>query len=464
MPFTPHEYQQRAIKFAMDRMFVRGERGAGLLMDPGLGKTSCTLSILEQMKYAGELDTALIVAPLRVCYNVWPAEIMKWGFDLTYEIVHGTPIERELSLLKHDRDVHIINPEGVPWLAGQSQNFRPDKYDTLIIDESTKFKNWSAARTKALRKLLKHFRRRIILTGTPSPNGMQDLFAQAFILDNGRALGRTVTEFRNAYCQRGGFQGREWVFRRDRKAAVEKAIADLVIRLDAKDHLDLPPLLENDIWVELPKDAKSVYKTIERDLIAELQNGQTLTASSASGLYGKCKQIANGGGYAEGKKIVHVHDAKAEAVLDVAEELDGRPLLVAYQYAHDLERLLNKFPKAPAVNGGTKPKETSAILNDWNAGRIPVLLCQPQAVSHGLNMQRGGCNHIAWVGLSDSLEVYDQFNARVYRQGVEGTVVVHRILAMDTVDLPIRDRIEGKSESQTALLDALKAYGRAMSG
>lgn len=458
--FQPRAYQKRAIDFTLKRFYLDGQLGAGLLMDPGLGKTACSLSILQALRDLGEFKKALIVAPLRVVYNTWPAEIRKWGFAFNFNILHGTAAARDKALATGQCfDIQLINPEGLEWLR-KSKLWRPEEYCTLIVDESTKFKNWNAARTKALRGILKHFKRRIILTGTPSPNGMPDLFAQVYILDNGAALGHTVGEFRREYCRQGGFQNRQWLFRPEKKAQIERLLADMVVRLDARDHLDLPELVLVDVPVTLPEDVWQVYERFQDQLLVELADGKTLEASSAGALYSKCKQLANGGGYDEERNIMHVHNAKVDALSDIVEELQGKPVLVAYQYKHDLDRIRAKYPNAPAINGSTNQAETQRILEAWNKGEVPMLLAQPQAMSHGLNMQLGGCNHVVWFGLTDSLELYDQFNARVYRQGVQGKrVIIHNIIAQNTVDEAVQLRIAKKSEVQTSLLDALKRWG-----
>lgn len=455
--FTPHAYQERAIDFVLRRLFVKREPGAGLFMDPGLGKTSCTLSVLHTLRELGDLRRALIIAPIRVCRNVWPAEVRKWGFEMGHVLLHGTPTQRE-RLLQANHPIHLINPEGVEWLFRRAKNFDPANYCTLVIDESTKFKSWDANRVKALRRAFSRFRRRIILTGTPSPNCLSDLFAQIFVLDGGDALGRTLGEFRREYCRPGGYQGRQWLFRNDKREQLEAAIGEMVLRLDARDHLDLPDLVTNDVWITLPHEARHHYAELESQLFTELDSGATLIANGAAAVYQKCKQVANGGGYTDEGHSAVVHEEKAEAIADIVEELGGRPLLVAFQYRHDLERLRATLGNIPVIQGGTKPRETDEILARWNRGEIPVLAAQPQAMSHGLNMQSGGCNHIAWMGLSDSLEVYDQFNARVYRQGVEGTVIVHRILAADTVDEAVVERLGAKAGAQRTLLDSLRDY------
>lgn len=459
MAFSPHSYQTKAVGFMLRRLFVEGRQGAGLFLDPGLGKTAITLRVLEVLKHLGEVRRALVIAPLRVIHNVWPTEIQKWGFDLTCSIVHGTPKQRERALCE-SADIYLINPEATPWLLSRLSTM---SYDVLVVDESTKFKAWSAKRSKSLRKLIPTCQRRIILTGTPAPNSMMDLHAQAYILDDGAALGKSATIFRNRYCERGGFKGREWRFRDDRREELERAISDMVLRMAAEDYLDMPPLVINDIWVDLPPTVQRDYKRLERELFLALGQGEGIFATSAGAKYAMCRGAANGGVYQthdDGmRESMYVHDAKLDALGDLIEELRGKPLLVGYLYNHDLERMLERFGDTPVIRGGTPTRRCKDVLVKWNEGNIPLLFAQPQAMSHGLNMQ-GASADIACIGLPDSWEVLDQFIRRVYRQGVTSQVRVHRILAKDTVDVAVRERVERKESDQSGLLAALGRYQR----
>lgn len=463
MNYTPHKYQQTAIDFLVGR-WLGDERGsapygAGLLLDPGLGKTSITLNVLETLKVFGEMESTLIVAPLRVCRSVWPAEIEKWQCDLTCSLLLGTPRQRARGI-EEETDIKIINPEGLAWLSTYLAQNHVD-FDTIVFDESTKFKGWGTKRHKTLRKgILRRFERRLILTGTPTPNHYGDLFAQMYLLDDGDTLGQTQNYFRQRFMSKGGFKGREWSFDESRTDDIEAAIAPFVLRMSAEDHLDLPDRIDNVIRVQLPDDVMAGYKQFERELFMSLGSGEDLTASSAGAKYTLCRGIANGGAYIgepPDRSAEFVHDAKVDALADLVDELGGKPVLVAYQFHHDLERLRKRFPKAPAIKGGMKPDETDEIIAQWNQKEIEVLLCQPQAMSHGLNMQSGG-NDVVWLGLTDQLEVYQQFNCRVYRQGVKGGVRIHHILADDTVDQAIFERLQEKADRQTSLLDALNNY------
>lgn len=464
MIYAPHNYQQTAIDFLSDRLVAQpAPCGAGLFLDPGLGKTSITLYVLQLLKSLGEMESALIVAPLRVCRSVWPAEVEKWGFDLSVAQVIGTPTQRRKALAS-GADVKVINPEGMNWLSNQPlRSITPRPFDTLVIDESTKFKNWGAKRNKTLRKLLPWFDRRMILTGTPAPNSYADLHAQMFLIDNGESLGVTQSVFRKRYMSRGGFKGRVWSFDTDLEDEVNEAISPLVLRMSCKDYLDMPEKVEHTVPVELPSAIAKEYRRMERELFMQLDNGEELTASSAGAMYMMCRSIANGGAYVgekQDRQSLYVHNTKVEAAADIVEELAGKPALIAYQFQHDRDRLLahKMFKGAPVIAGGVKPEETDALIRQWNAGDLPVLLCQPQSMSHGLNMQESG-NDIIWFGLSDSREEYDQLNARLWRQGVKGGQVrIHRIVAKDTVDEAIIERIGQKGERQEKLLNALANY------
>lgn len=454
MLFQPHNYQRSALQWLVNRTLVEGHNGAGFFLDPGLGKTSITLCWLKLLRELGLAKRVLIVAPLRVVYSVWPNECEKWGqFRSTrISIIHGSELTRKHAI-NRDADLYLINPEGVPWLK---ENFPANYFQALVLDESTKFKSWSSQRTKSLRKLIPHFQYRLILTGTPSPNSLSDLFSQLYVVDRGESLGTTVSQFRNRYFYRGGYKGYRWIAYDGSSKAVQKLIAPLCLRLNAKDHIDLPELLTNDIWVDLPEEWQEKYKIFEREMFIELdKNG--LTASNAGSKYMSCRQIANGGLYDENKQSVHLHNAKVEAVIDLIDELQGKPVLIAFQFRHDLERL-RKYIDIPSIDGTTKARQAADLIDGWNASKLSALAVQPKSLSHGVNMQSGSGRDIIWVGLTDSLEDYLQFIARIYRQGVSGQVRVHRILARRTVDEAMRIRIESKDAAQSALLDSLEQY------
>lgn len=460
--WRPKPYMRKAVKFAIER------GAAGLLLSPGLGKTSISLAVssllLEQKLARG----VLVVAPLRPVYLVWPAELEKWADfgHLRFEILHGPDKTRAL---KRDAHIYLINYEGLRWLFTQlGSNPESWPFDILILDESSKVKNTRTQRFKNLREHLPQFRRRYILTGSPAPNGLIDLFGQIYCLDLGRALGRYVTHYRTSFFLPTGYGGYTWVPAPGADKKIQKAIAPLVLRMDEKDYLDLPPLIEANHFVELPKSAREVYDKVEEEFLIELESG-SITVQSAATATIKLQQIANGGAYLDSKpgryrETAHLHDAKTECLIDLLEELEKQPTLVAYAFEHDLQRLRPALRKAgfgdvPHLGGGVSPREAQRTVDRWNAGELPVLLGHPQSVAHGLNLQQTG-RAVIWYALTWDLEQTDQFLRRIYRQGQTGRVFLHRIIARKTVDEAILAALGRKDRTQRALLDALRAYYR----
>lgn len=450
--WKPHGYQKKAIKF----MLLNSS--AGLFLDPGLGKTSTTLAALKVLKKDGLATKILIVAPLRVCYSVWPKEIEKWtdfaGFKHT--ILHGKNKERDLE---KDYDIYLINPEGLRWLLSV-KNFSKLGFNVLVIDESSKFKATDTQRFKLLRKILPTFDRRYILTGSPAPNSLLDLFGQIYILDLGRSLGKFITHYRNEYFYPSGYGGYEWKPKPNADKEIQKRIRPLVLRMDAEDYLELPKLIVNEIEVELSEHARAVYSEMEDELIAGIDAG-VIVAANAAVASGKCSQIANGGLYDAEGKAHFIHDEKAQAVLEIVEELNGTPCLVAYEYGHDLARLQKVLGKdVPYIGGGVSTKRAAEIETAWNKGELPVLLGQPQSIAHGLNLQNAG-NHVVWHSLTWNFENYDQFIRRVRRQGSQHSkVFVHHITAKDTVDKFKLFALNRKFRTQKDLFDALNTFIR----
>lgn len=462
MKFTPHQYQQHALQWLITRTITgNDEAGAALFLDPGLGKTSITLAWLNLLSGMKLHRSALVVAPLRVVYSVWPREVDKWEqfSGLRTVIIHGSPTQR-LAALSTPADIYLINPEGVSWLQTVMEK-KDLPFDTLVIDESSKFKTWGSSRTKAMRKLVKRFDRRLILTGTPSPNGLQDLFAQIFIADRGASLGTTISAFRNRYFYRGGFGGYKYMPIENADKLIYDRISNVCLRMSADEFLDLPGLIENDVWIDLPAKAAKQYRQLEKEMFLALdEDDGELTPANAGTRYNACRQVCNGGVYdIEDKTVVHqIHSAKIEAVRDLVDELQGKPALIAFQYRHDLDRLREVWPKIPSIDGQTSATKADQLVEQWNEGKLPLLAVQPQSLSHGVNMQAGPGRDIIWIGLNDSLEVYLQLNARLHRQGVTGQVRIHRVMARETVDEAVLDRIERKDAGQNALLNALERY------
>lgn len=433
------------------------QAAGGLFLDPGLGKTStvlATFKILKQKKLANKM---LIVAPLRPMYKVWPDEIKKWvDFqDLKYAILHGDVKNHNLEC---DVDVYLINPEGITWLFG-----RPDRpeFDVLVIDESTKFKNSTTQRFKSLKPFLPTFKRRWILTGTPVPNGLEDLFGQIYILDLGRSLGRYITHFRTNYFERVGFSVYDWRPRHGAFQEVVERISPLVLQLSAEEYLQMPEIVNSDLMVHLPSTAMTLYREVEDDFITELEGGKLVAANAAvAGI--KCRQIANGAVYAElevdtGKPYSVIHDEKLDALEDLVEELGGAPLLLLYEFDHDRERILERFPNTPTLGRGISGKKLDGVIDRFNAGSLPILLGHPASMGHGLNLQ-GSCHHICWFGITWNLEYYDQAIARVYRQGQKSDrVFVYHIIAKDTYDEKVVKALTAKDRTQQGLLKMLSS-------
>lgn len=452
MRYQPHNYQYSALAWLIQRSIFE-QQGAAMFLDPGLGKTSITLAWLRLLKLLGLSQKTLIVAPLRVVHSVWPGETAKWDqFNELRCVIIDKP-----SKLDQDADIYLINPESIGRVVDHIKLTRHCPFRTLVIDESSRFKNWGAKCTKLLKSIVKLFRYRLILTGTPSPNSLEDLFSQVFIADLGKSLGTAITHYREKYFYRGGYGGYQWIPYDTSLVEVERLISSCCLRLSAKDHLDLPELLINDIWVDLPDNIRKVYRKLEREMFFELDK-TSVVAMSAGSKYLLCKQLAGGGIYDADKEPLHVHSAKIDALKDLVSELQGKPVLVAFQFRHDLMRIEKAFGPVPHIDGSVSGSKTNQLIQDWNAGHLPLLAVQPMALSHGINMQAGPGRDIAWLGLSDSLETWLQLNARIYRQGVAGQVRIHRILAKRTVDVACRDRIERKDLNQNSLLDALNRY------
>lgn len=438
-----------------------------MFLDPGLGKTSITLGAIKVLKSKGLMKRALVIAPLRVAHAVWPAEVDKWTDfkGLRVSVLHGKDKEKNL---RADADIYVINPEGLGWLLS-STRFRTLSPDILVVDESSKFKHTRTSRFKMLKTVLPKFARRWILTGTPAPNGLLDLFGQMYIIDLGKSLGKYITHYRMEYftpIDRLGFQ---WALKPGAEERIYEQIRPYVLRLAAADFLKLPQMIINKIEVELPAAARRVYDEMERELLTTLDNGELMMAPSASAAYIKCRQIASGGLYKDkgpddrpllkSESWSKIHDAKTEALVDLVDELQGSPLLVAYYFTHDLYRIREAFGgNVPYIGSGVSAAKTSEIVRRWNAGEIPLLLGHPASMGHGLNMQGAG-NHVAFYSEDYDLELYEQFIKRVLRQGnTRSHVYVHLIVAKDTIDEAVVASLGRKGRGQKALLDALADY------
>lgn len=452
MKYSPKNYQLEATRFILDNPCC------GIFADPGLGKTALTLSAIAELMRAGRVRKVVVIAPIQICYDVWPQEIAKWDEfrHLRTSILHGS---KKTHASKTPADIYLVNPEGLQWFFERFKTFGPDVM--LVIDESSKFKSPQTVRFKTLKKKLLNFPRRVILTGTPAPNSLADLWSQIFLLDEGKALGKTVSMFRHTYCYIENPKYFTWGIRPDSQEAIQRAVAPYVVRIDAATHLDLPPLMSNHIRVSLPEKALKAYKEMEKTLFAHLETGDTVLAPSAGAAYNLCHQASQGFFYADtdvdGVRHVHeLHDAKVEALENLVGELQGKPILIGYHYRHDA-KLVNKALGGKGNFLGDDRVHNSRLLDAWNAGRLTNLCGQIASMSHGLNLQAGG-NDLCFFSLTDNPEDYTQMIRRLYRQGVVGQVRVHHLVARNTVDEAILRRQEKKDKTQRALLEALKEY------
>lgn len=455
--WTPHPYQRKAIAFMIQQAC------AGLFLDPGLGKTSITLAALKILKKKQFMTSALVVAPLRVAHSVWPREVEKWNDfkELKVVVLHGSKKE---SALKEKADIYVINPEGLEWLlADKGKRLKALGCNVLVIDESSKFKHTGTRRFKLLKPVLGQFRRRYILTGTPAPNGLMDLFGQVFILDMGRSFGPYITKFKRDFFDPTGFGGYTFVPKEGTDERIQELIRPLIMRLDGEDLLTLPEIVYNNIYVDLPTPARKVYDELAEEMIAQLESLEVVTAMSAAAASLKCRQVANGGIFLQqdGQEFTtrrtweNLHAEKTTALADLAEELNGQPLFVAYDFEHDRERIRKHFPHA-VIASDYSAKKFVEVEKAWNRGDIQMLAGHPASLGHGLNMQEAG-QHVVWHSMTWDLELYDQFIRRVRRQGNQhAQVFVHHILARNTVDIPMLRALRRKGTIQSRLLDALK--------
>lgn len=444
MKFKAHGYQQYAIEY------ILRHRQAGLFLDMGLGKTVITLTALwELCLNRFEVAKVLIIAPKRVAESTWPTELSKWEHlrGLRYSLILGSEKER-LAAVGRESELYIINRENVSWLV---EHCKWD-WDMLVIDELSSFKSSSAQRFRSLRKVRSKCTRVLGLTGTPAPNSLLDLWAQVYLLDGGERLGRFIGKYREAYFTPDK-RNAQVVFSYKPKAGAERLIYQklegLCFSLKAEEHLQMPELLSSAVELALAPKERALYEELKRELVLSYE-GQEIDASTAAVLNNKLVQMASGMVYDSEKKPIAIHSRKLEALEDMLEAANGKPLLVAYWYQHERERLLGAFPEARCI-------DSAEDIADWNAGKIPLGLIHPAGAGHGLNLQAGG-NHIVWYSLTWSLELYQQLNARLYRQGQKAaTVVVQHLVAKDTIDERMMQALAGKCAGQDALIAAVRA-------
>lgn len=457
MRYKSHEYQKYAIGF------IKKNPIAAILLDMGMGKTSIVLSALNELMYDSfEVTKVLIIAPLRVARNTWSDEIKKWDHlnGIRYSVAVGTAAER-LAALKADADIYIINRENVPWLIEESGI--PFDYDMVVVDELSSFKNWQAKRFKALMKVRPKIRRIVGLTGTPSSNGLMDLFAEFKILDMGERLGRFISQYRVNYFKPDRMNGPivyTYKLLPGAEDRIYDRISDITISMKATDYLDMPELISNEYKVYLDDAEREKYEEMKDELVLQLPGGE-ITAANAAALSGKLSQLANGAIYDDDGSVNAFHERKLDALEDLIESANGKPVLVAYWFKHDLARITERLKKLKVV---FEKLDSDKSIEKWNAGELQVGLIHPASAGHGLNLQSGG-NVIVWFGITWSLELYQQTIARLWRQGqTSGTVTVIHIITAGTVDERILKALEAKGQTQSALIDAVKAEVSAYGG
>ena len=444
MKYKPHEYQSYATEFILSHPI------SAVFLEMGLGKSVITLSAIFDLCLDSFLVCkVLVIAPLRVARDTWPAEINKWDHlkGISYSVAVGTEKER-IDALKKQSTLYIINRENVDWLVHKSGI--PFHFDMVVIDELSSFKSYGAKRFKSLLKVRPSVKRIVGLTGTPSSNGLMDLWAELRILDLGQRLGRYISHYRNTYFTPDKRNAQIIFSYKPLPGAEEeiyKQISDITISMKSTDYLKMPEYVSNEVFVTLSEKEWKVYSDFKEDMVANLGD-EEIDAVNAAVLSGKLLQMANGAVYDSENKAHVIHDKKLDALEDLIEGANGKPVLVAYWYKHDLERIKERFP--------VRQIQSSKDIEDWNDGKIPIAVIHPASAGHGLNLQSGGSTLI-WFGLTWSLELYQQTNARLYRQGQKDTVIVHHIITKNTIDEDVLLALTKKEKTQDALIDAVKA-------
>ncbi len=465
-PWTPHAYQERALKFILENA------QSGLLLDPGLGKTSISLACVKILLKKRLATRALVVAPLRAIYDVWPAEVSDWKDfnELGIALLHGLSKDKVLRSLAPEHKIVLINPEGFQWLTSNKTRLKQLEADMLIIDESSRFKDSTTVRFRALRPMLVQFKRRHILTGSPRPRNYLDLFGQIFIMDRGAALGAYVTHYRNNFFYPTGYQMREWALLPDSAKKINALVAPMVLRLDALDYLKLPKTPERLHRVELPVKIQKEYDAIEESLMSTLFTTPLTSSASARS---KCAQIANGSIYvdsvldekfpAKARPFKVLHTAKVDAVVDLYEELQGEPLLLSIGYHHDVTAIRKALgADVPCINGTTTRTQAADFIERWNKGLLPLLMIHPASAGHALNLQKFSARHVGFFDIPDDYDLFDQAFRRVWRQGNKAEFVMrHMFITTDTVDEAKVRNLTRKGTGQKAFLDAMKEYAAA---
>ena len=451
MKLTLHNYQVVA------KDFIIGHPYAAVILDMGMGKTATTLSAVYELMFDRfEVTKVLVIAPLRVANTVWSNEIEQWAElrHLRYSKIVGTPKQRNVALQK-DADIYIINRENLPWLVEKCSPYF--KWDMVVIDELSSFKSWQSKRFKAFMAMRPYMKRIVGLTGTPSSNGLMDLFAEFKVIDGGERLGRFIGEFRSRYFEEGRRNGNivyEYIPMDYAECQIQDKISDITISMKALDYLDMPELISTKKQVRMSEKEKEKYSQFKKEYVLSELDGLEVTAANAASLTNKLVQLSNGAVYSDDHTVVPLHEQKLDALEDILESANGEPVLVAYWFKHDLARIIGRLEKLKVKSRVMKTEED---IREWNKGNVPVGLLHPAGAGHGLNLQKGG-HHLVWFGLTWSLELYQQTNARLWRQGQEAeTVVIQHIVTEGTIDEEILKALENKDAQQERLIAAVKA-------
>lgn len=470
--YLPHGYQELAEDWIMFNP------AASLFLDMGLGKTVSSLSAIVRLRRQSKVKGVLVVGPLRVVTDVWPNEIAKWWHTehLTFSTIRGNvtsrtrlmkqkdgsieetktkPSEDGLAALALKADIYLISYDVLPAFAVWCAKQKELPFDMIVWDESSKMKSHKGKRFKLMKPIYPRMKRQVILTGTPAPQSYLDLWSQYFILDQGFRLGKFITHFKDRHFEEIGEYGRTLRIRHGSAEIIESQIADITISMKAVDYLDMPELTINDVWLDMPSKARARYDELEANLFTQLKKGDVEALNQAA-LSGKCRQAAAGAIYLserDDKAWEEIHTAKLDTLDDIVEDAQGTPILVVYDFKHDIARLRKRYPSAPWIGGGSK--DASLAIKDWNLGKLKVMFVHPASIGHGVNLQAGG-HILVFFTCPWSEEQYSQVIARLYRQGQKQAVIVHRLLMRNTVDVDVRASLADKTHRQNKLLHAIK--------
>lgn len=468
--WAAHNHQITAINHFLSK------KSAALFLDPGLGKTSITLATIKILSNTDEVRGVLLIAPLRVIYSVWPYEIRKWtNFNnISNIILHG---KNRSKLWDEQKDIYLINPENIKWLHCELlmklKSGKRCPFNSIVIDESTKFKNHNSKSFGYVCDMLPLFKYRYILTGTPTPKSLLDLWSQIYILDGGKSLGKNYYEYRRKYFEANDWNKYDWRLKDFAQEEIQEKINHLVLDMKADDYLETPEIINNDIRVQLTNKASKIYKKLEKEMFIELDESN-VSGDNAAQISLKCHQVANGNVYEDiplglneddvkqfkkTRKTIHIHDCKLQALDELLGELNGKPLLIAYNFQHDLEALRKLLGSdLPYIGKGIDPVRSKELEDEWNSGKLKVLVGHPASMGHGLNFQESG-NDICWYSLTWNLELYLQFIGRICRQGNKSKYVrIHRLFSEHTVDEVILSRLEEREGQQISLRESFRLY------